>query len=496
MQAETTVLRDCGWIISWNAAEARHEYMQGGDVAFRGDRVLQVGGRYEGAFEHEVDARERLVMPGFVDLHAHPTFETMLKGLTDEVGSPNFYQSSLYEFLFLFELDEDGMRASNEVALSELLLSGVTSLCDISVPHEGWLDTMARSGIRGFAAPMFRSGRWFTRNGHSVEYEFDEPQGRSRLEKALAVVDEARAHPSGRLDGVVSPAQIDTCSEELLRDAAAEARARNMPIQIHASQSVVEFNEIMRRHGRTPAGWLGDLGLLGPDLTIGHGIFMDHHEWVAWSTRNDLGLLAESGTTVAHCPTVFVRRGISLRHFAEYRAAGVNMGIGTDTFPHNFVEEMRNAIYVGRTVSGNSKGPTAQMVFEAATVGGAKALGRDDIGRLAPGAKADIVLVDLMHPAMRPVRDPLRSLIFSAGDRPIRDVYVDGRQVVSAGKVTGLDREAALARVEEAQARSAAQVHKYDWAGRPADEVMPHALPFAKARAAAPAPAGEAEAEA
>jgi cytosine/adenosine deaminase-related metal-dependent hydrolase len=472
------VVRNAAWLIAWDEVAGRHVYERGGDMAFEGNRILQVGGRYEGEAAIEIDGRDRLVMPGFVNLHSHPSFETMLKGVTEEIGSPNFYMTSLFEYLFLFEIDPEGMKASLEVALTELLQSGVTTLCDISLPHEAWLDVLAESGIRGFAAPMFRSGRWFTKNGHSVEYEFDIRKGRDRFEEALATVDKARTHPSGRLDGVVSPAQIDTCDEQLLRDAGAEARRRGMPLQIHASQSVIEFHEIFRRHGRTPVGWLDELGLLGPDMTIGHGIFLDHADWLSWSTSNDLSRLAETGTSVAHCPTVFVRRGITLQNFKKYRDAGVNIGIGTDTFPHNYIEEVRNAIYVGRTNSRNVAGPTTDDAFHAATVGGAMALGRNDIGKLAVGAKADFVMADLTHPMMQPVRDPLRSLIFSAGERPVREVYVDGRQVVRDGKALAFDLEASLEGLAAAQRRALDNVYKYDWASRSGDVALPLSLPL------------------
>lgn len=478
MENQIGVIRNASWIITWDEETGSHRYVRDGDVAFEGDRIIQVGGTYAGAAGREIDGRGRMVMPGFVNLHSHPSFETMLKGVTEEVGSPNFYMTSLFEYLFLFEIDPEGMKASLKIALAELLRSGVTTICDVSLPHESWLDVMGDSGIRGFAAPMFRSGRWLTRNGHSVEYEFDIAKGRERFEEALRTVDRARAHSSGRLDGVVSPAQIDTCDEALLRDAGEAARERGMPMQIHASQSVIEFNEIFRRHGVTPVGWLDRLGLLGPDMTISHGIFLDHNDWLSWSTRDDLARLAATGTNVAHCPTVFIRRGITLQHFQKYRDMGVNVGIGTDTFPHNYVEEMRNAIYSGRIVSRNVAGPSTASVLHAATVGGARALGRDDLGKLAPGAKADFVLVDLDHPAMLPLRDPLRSLVYTAGERPVRDVYVDGRQVVADGRVLGLDLDGAYDALAAAQRRALDNVHKYDWAGRKSDDVLPLSLPL------------------
>ena len=120
-EAPVTVIRNADWAVVWNEEAARHEYARGVDVVFKGDRIVSSDGTWTGPFDTEVDGRDRMVMPGFVDVHSHPSFETMLKGLTEEVYSPNFYMSSLYEFLTLFEIDEEGMRASTEVALAELL---------------------------------------------------------------------------------------------------------------------------------------------------------------------------------------------------------------------------------------------------------------------------------------------------------------------------------------------------------------------------------------
>lgn len=105
-------------------------------------------------------------------------------------------------------------------------------------------------------------------------------------------------------------------------------------------------------------------------------------------------------------------------------------------------------------------------------------LGRDDIGRLSPGAKADIVLVDLEHPAMQPLHDPLRSLIYVAADRAVHDVYVDGAQVVAAGRVLGLDQADAGARLAQAQQRALAAVPRRDHAGRSAEALSPRSLPL------------------
>jgi len=472
-RATTTRIRNADWVVAFDPSRGRHVYRRGIDVEFAGNTITHVGASRGAKVDAEIDGRGLMVMPGLIDVHAHPSSESLLKGLTDEAGSPKLYNSSLYEYLFLFQNDAEGIRAASEVSLSELLMSGVTTLCDLSLEHEGWLDTLGESGMRVYAAPMFRSGRWRTGDGHSVTYEWNEAAGRKAMEDALRLIERAQQHPSGRLSGMVCPAQIDTCTADLISDAANAARERRLPFQIHAAQSVVEFHEIMRRHGKTPIEWLQILGGLGPNALIGHGIFLDHHSWLHWTSRDDMGRLADTRTNIAHCPTVFMRRGITLQDFGSYRRAGINIGLGTDTFPHNFIEEMRNAAYAARIGTGNVHALRTTDIFDAATLGGAKALGREDIGRITTGARADLVLVDVTHPAMRPVYDPIRSMIYAGGERAIRQVYVDGREVVKDGKALAFDYGDASARLEAAQARAIEKVPQFDWARRSVSVLMP-----------------------
>ena len=469
----TTVIRNADMVIAWDSDTKSHVYLPDADIAFDGGVLMFVGRNYFGPAETTIDGAGRMVMPGLINIHSHPSSEPMNKGLTDEVGSPGFYNSSLYEYLPIYRADAQAVPDCVRVALSELLLSGVTTLADLSMAHPGWLDLLAEAGMRVCIAPMFRSARWYTKNGHMVEYAWDEAAGEKAMTEALALIERAEQHPSGRLFGMVCPAQIDTCSETLLRDSHAEAKARGVSWQIHAAQSVSEFHEITRRHGFSPIGWLDHLGLLSERSIIGHGIFLDDHPSTPWHTRTDLARLAETGTTVAHCPTVFARRGITLKDLGRYQRAGVNMGLGTDTYPHNMLDELRLAAYLARTQATNPRTLTSTDLFSAATIGGAKALGRDDIGRLAPGCRADMVLVDITHPMMRPAHDPLRSLIYSAGDRAVRSVFVDGQMVVDNGQVLTMDYPAAAAALHEAQKRIKANVPNLDWDHRSAETLSP-----------------------
>ena len=472
----TTLIKNADWIVARSADGKRHEYLRNADLAFTDDRIAFIGRGYHGGAQREIDGRGRMVLPGLVNIHSHPASEPFNKGLMEERGSPRLGMSSLYEYMLLMRPDDDAKRAAMLFAVGELLKSGVTTFTDYSLARKGWLEDLASTGIRACVAPSYRSARWFTRNGHRVEYEWNEGAGREAMAAALEVVDNAANHPSGRLFGMLAPAQIDTCTEELLLASVEAAKSRNAAVQIHASQSVVEFREMASRHGMTPLQWLADIGFLYDGVIVAHCIFIDEHSWIRWPFRGDLERMVASGASVAHCPNIFARRGILLENFGKYRRLGINIGLGTDTFPHNFIDEMRWATVLCKVSAQNVEATSLADVLEAATIGGAKALRRDDIGRLAVGAKADLSLVDLAHPSLQPLHDPLKSLVFSGLDRAITDVFVDGKQVVEGGAVKTIDLAAAAEVLNRGQREALRGVAAGDYAKRSAEQVFPLSL--------------------
>lgn len=477
--AETTCIRDIDWLVAWNADEGGHEYRRGLDLAFTGNTVTFVGQRFAGPADTEIDGRRLMVMPGLVNIHCHSSNQPLYKGVREDMTNPYFHGSALYDYTTLFLPAEAGRRAATEYTMCELLKCGVTTVAALTSPYDGWIDLLARSGIRACVAPIYSSASWGTAGPGELRFEWDEEAGRAAFERAVAAIEAAESHPCGRFFGLIAPAEIDTCTAELLRASWDFARETGRPFQVHTSESVPQFREITRRHGMTPVQWAHDLGILGPGASLGHGIFLDHHAKTHWHTREDLGILAATRTALAHCPTVFSRYGQTLQSFGSYKRAGISIGLGTDTFPHNLIEEMRTTIIAGRITDGYAQSVSLADAFAAATVGGAGVLLRDDIGRLAPGMKADLVCIDLDHALMRPVRDPLRSLVYTAAERAVRDVYVDGAQVVAEGRVLTLDMDGAAGRLEEAQALMEAAVPARDAAGRTAREVSPLSLPLA-----------------
>jgi cytosine/adenosine deaminase-related metal-dependent hydrolase len=474
------VIRNADWVIAWDEAAGRHVYRRNLDIAFTDDTIVFVGHDYPGTADRVIDGGDRLVLPGLIDIHAHPEHEPLYRGMREEHGLRNMHMTGLYERSQAFSAPDDEARtASAEFAYCELLRSGVTSLVDISPAWDGWIDLFVTSGMRGFLAPGYASARWRLANDFDLQYEWDETRGRQGFATALATIDSAARHPSGRLSGVVSPMQIDTCTAELLRDSHDAARESGLPFTVHVAQSVSEVREMIGRHGKTPIQWAHEIGILGPNTILGHALFLDTHSWIGWWSKADLKLIAETGSSVAHCPTPFARYGQVMENFGDYVRAGVNMGLGTDTSPHNLVEEMRKAAVLARIAARDIDAVTTSDMFHAVTVGGAKALMREDLGRMAAAKKADIVLVDLALPEMLPARDPLRSFVYHAADRAVRDVFVDGRQVVAEGNVVTLNQADAARRLCSAQQRMLEAAPRRDYRGRPAQEIVPLSLPLA-----------------
>lgn len=476
MNSNIQVLRNVETIVAYDKDTGAHVYLSDGDVAFDETGFLHVGGRYEGEFGSEISGRNRMVMPGLVNIHCHSGEEPISKSIFEDIGSDALWGNALYEYSNLIEISDEALEASLTVMLGDLIRGGVTTLVDIAGPHDAWLPTLARSGARAYVAPGFREAQWVVEKSHRLDFRWDAAKGREAFERALACVDTARAHPSGRLGGIISPSQIETVSADLLQQAAEAAADRGVPMTVHAAQTMAEHEELLRRTGLTAVQYLETLGILRENLIIGHCIFVDSHSWTRQRTQTDIELLSSRGATVAHCPVTFSRSGMVLESVGRYRRAGVHVGIGTDSYPFNMLEEMRQALICARIAGKTVFDVKTSDILEMATLEGARALGRNDIGRIEAGAKPDFILVDLAHPAMQPVYDPLRNLLHCAAERAVEAVYVDGSCISRNGRPQNLDYDAAVGVLRDAQKFATGRIVANDLQGRSLAELAPLSL--------------------
>jgi cytosine/adenosine deaminase-related metal-dependent hydrolase len=467
-----TTLYRAGCIVAFQAG--RHRILRDGCVVVEDDRILHVGRDYDGTVDRRVELPDRIITPGFINTHAHLDESPIDKSVQEDVGNRQFWLTGLIEILptEMAGLDDEGARACVDYSLIELARTGTTTVVQMGGLEGYAADAIEASGLRGYVAPMYRSGHWFTPDGKRVDYAWDADDGRSGMEKAVRFVEELRGRADGRVQGLLAPAQVDTCSEALLRDSRAASDDLEVPLSLHASQGVWEFQEMTRRHGRTPVEWLHDIGFLGPRTLLGHAVFVTGNSWVNFA-GDDLSLLADSGTSVSYNAWCFIRRGIVMESFPDYVAAGVNMCLGTDTAPQSMIESLRWTAIAGKVASRRTDVSTARDVFDAATVNAAAVLGRPDLGRIAPGAKADLLFWRADGFTMTPVRDPIRNIVYYAQPSDLADVVVDGRTLVEDGEVLGADVEAATRRVQRAGERVWSRWSAGDWAGRTLDEVAP-----------------------
>jgi cytosine/adenosine deaminase-related metal-dependent hydrolase len=460
-----------------------HRRLRDGLVVVEGGRIVHVGPRGAGPPpgpppDETVEAPAGVLTPGLISTHAHLAGSPLDRSFIEDRGAAQFYFSGLYDMLAARAgaQDAEAGRACVDFSMCELLRGGVTTVLEIGGLAEHVAERAGHYGLRVYVGPAFRSGRWLTRDGRRVHWEWDEEAGRRDFARALAFGDRWDGAHGDLVRLALSPAQVDTCTPELLREAKRAARERGRPYTVHASQSVVEFNEMLGRHGRTPIAWLRELGVLDPGTVLGHAIIVGGSSWTNYPA-GDVAVMAETGCAVAHAVWVFARRGVAMESFARYRAAGVTMSLGTDTAPQSVIEAMRWTAVISKTMERNTEATTAAHVFDAATLGGARALGRDDLGRIAPGARADLVLWKGASWGMTPLRDPVKNIVYNATAEDIDRVWVDGRLVVRGGRVLAADEAAVLAALQAGGERMWPRMAEHDWAGRGADQLSPPTYP-------------------
>ena len=472
----TTTLYTAPYIVACQDGE--HRILRDGCLVVDDDRITYVGPHHSGDVDRRVDLPNRIITPGFIDTHSHLHESPIDKSVQEDIGNRQFWLTGLIEILpaEAAGLDQASMRACVDYSLIELARSGTTTVMHLGDEADYVADAVEASGLRGYVAPSYRSGRWFTPDGKRVDYEWDEAAGRQGLEAAVRFVEATAGRADGRVQGFLGPAQVDTCTADLLRASKAAADDLRVPVSLHASQGVWEFNEMTRRHGRTPVEWLADLDFLGPRTLLGHAIFITGHSWVNFA-GDDLGLLAQTGTSVSYNAWCFARRGVLMESFPQYAEAGVNLCLGTDTAPQSMIESLRWTAISGKITSRRADTSSARRVFDAATINAATMLDRPDLGRIAPGAKADLLFWRSDSFGMAPLRDPIRNIVYYAQPSDLAEVLVDGRTVVDDGAVVGADLDRASRRVQAAGERVWAHWQDGDWAGRTLDEVAPMTYP-------------------
>lgn len=388
------------------------------------------------------DRPGRFVLPGLMNLHNHCFSEAVARTHTEDGNGRRNNQSIIYTVLLpltksgLDILSPDERRAIARLGILQLLTGGATTVME---PFRNGIPEMFAAaeemGIRFYGAPyLFSTPDAKAGDDGRVHYAGD--GGQADLDAWDALYQRWQGRGDGRIGLAMSPHATDTCGPDLLRACAARARELGVPITTHLAQSDGEVATIKARYdGRTPAEYLDWLGLLAPDLLAAHCIA---------SSDDDLRLMRARGATVLNCPRVFARSGKTAA-FSRFAEHGVRTLVGTDGYNMDLLGELNAAAMISKVVSGRPDLATSPELIDAVTFAPATAINRSDLGVLAPGATADLTVVDLTHPHLQPLYDPRRALIALANRANIDQVVVDGRLLIDGGRYLHGD-EAAISR--------------------------------------------------
>jgi cytosine/adenosine deaminase-related metal-dependent hydrolase len=475
---------DGGVIVGWSGSG--HELIPNGSVLIDGDQIESVGIDRSERADKVIDGSGKIVCPGFINLHVHSQLNIGDYLLADVTKKD--YLAANY-FVFGAPVKEKAtpppaaaVAIGRKYALYSALRNGATTVLDPgggSGDLDDYVNIVGQLGVRAFFSPPYRSTDIFTDLQGRHYYEEREDKGRPGLQRAVEFIKKHRGAHNGRVQGILNPAQAETCEPSLLKESVAAAHELDVPIHIHAGGNLREFLHILNTYRKPVVEYLAETGILGPRTTLGHMVFRGGHSRVDYPA-GELKLIAESGATVGHCPHKCAKMAFAMESFDRYLNAGVKIGLGTDTYPLDIVSEMRCASVISRLLDKNASGARPAAVFNAATIGGAEALGRKDLGRLAVGAKADVVIVNLRTTRYGPARDPINALVEYGSGADVETVIVDGEIVIENGHSTRIDEAELFAQAETAAKRGWDNWAGRDWAGRTTEDIVPPAFPTRK----------------
>src|SRR5712692_587065 len=476
-----------GWVVAWNGRS--HEVHEQGSVVFEGDRVVHAGPAWTGPADARIGARGKLISPGFINTHVHTAGGGGDYLLLDM--AKNDYRTANY-MAFAAPLKgkmtpppAEPTAALRAFTFLHALKNGTTTVIDVGGLRgdwEGYARLVDDLGVRVYGGPPFRDRDTYTDAQGRLYYDEDAAVGRSRLQEAVDFARKFDGAAGGRLRALFNAAQVETCSEPLLRAGKDAARAQGAPIHTHAGGNLVEFQRIMDEYRKTPIRFLADIGFLDERTLLGHVVFTTAHQWARYPFGDDLRVLAQTGATVGHCPYKYAKMAMTLSSFQRYLDAGVTLAIGTDTYPMDMVSELRWASILAKVTDGNYQAGLPRDVFNAATLGGSKFLRRADLGRLTPGARADLLLINLDHLGVPVYSDPIKALVDAGCGRDVDTVIVDGKILVQGGRAVHVDEGEVYAEARQATQNYWSHVPEWRWDGAGVERIIPPAFPIHRAR--------------
>jgi len=436
------VLVDGGLVLTLDAGE---RILADGAVAIRADRIVAVepGAIARARFAPlvRIDARRRIVMPGLVNTHNHTPL-VITRGMVEDMNFAPMYTARVPQG---YRLGAEEVYHLSRLGAWDLLRTGSTTVVDYYRHGDSCARAMAESGLRAFVGGRIHDIDLAAVAGGS--YRYDPAIGAATVQENMDIVARWEGYDAGRLRTVLAPHAPDTCSRELLGQVAALAARSGSLVHTHLAQSPDEVAQVRRRDGRRPSEVLDEAGLLGPHVVAGHCIYLEPDE-IARVGGAHLG--------VAHVPIGNASSGM-MAPIKALEEAGARITLATDTKSHDLFETMRAALAINR-VQGGGRAIDARAALRWATAGGAAALGlAGEVGALAPGMKADVILLDADAPNLRPIVDGVSLLVHAGVGANVRSVIVDGRVLMDDGRPTRFDPDEVIAGAQDVATRLWAQ---------------------------------------
>jgi cytosine/adenosine deaminase-related metal-dependent hydrolase len=438
------------------------------DILVDGDTIREIGPPGSAAPEGavEISAARRLLHPGLVNAHTHG-HGNLAKGMGDRWTLELLLTAAPW---ITGNRSLDDRYLSTQLGAVEMVMKGCTACYDLSfewpLPTTEGLALAAQAyaeiGMRAVVAPMVADRSFYEAIPGLIEAMPPALQARVaelRLPPAEATLSAIRTAISDwrfdrdQIRPAVAPTIPHHCSDSFILGCADLARDFDLGLHSHVAESKVQAVTGIRLYGMTQTAHLDRLGVFGPHFTVAHGVWLD---------EDDMARLGDHGASVAHNPGSNMRLGGGLADSRAMLDRRVNLGIGTDgancSDNQNMYEAMRLASFVSK-----ARGPdwrrwlSTRDAALAATEGGARALGfAGRIGRIAPGYKADMVMLDLDHPNWLPLNDPVNQLVHTEDGGAVASVMIGGRLVLDNRRLLTVDLDRLRARVEAARDRLAA----------------------------------------
>ena len=428
-------------------------------VITEGNEITAITDTKPSSAELVAESGELLVMPGFINLHNHCSSSVMFRGLSEYMPSDNptdFPVDLVYGLLMPFNtaalevLNSDETRAMFDLGLLEIIKGGTTTLMEqFRIGQQGTCESATDMGLRFYCMPYLMS---HAPVGVTSE---GQPQYRSIKDVDDLIGDwenlfnTFNCSANDRLRIGLGPHGTDTCDADLIRRIRGLADTYDCLITIHLSQTESEEDMIQGRYDMTPSEYLDYCGLLGPDLLAAHCIF---------ASNQDLELLKTRNVTVANCPLTFGRGGV-FAPYHKFSEFGLRTVIGTDGYRMDIVGEMRAAALVSKLHAGRANATPSYELISAVTIAAADYLGRPDLGRIMPGARADLIGIDLAKPYFQPVSDPIKTFLWNADRSDVSLVMVDGKVLVKEAISQFCDEDKIIRKGVDAVKRVWKEVH-------------------------------------